>query len=315
MKRIAILLTATTCLLSACQKEQPLERGNSTKSASSQNSQLKKASKQEPKVSQEGNSGTAEVASSTPVTTDSATSASDSPTSATNQAGEGRTSSDQAAKASSKQEANSKATNADTKPTNSPSNSHPQATNQPTASDAYFNGSYYSVQGKYGEVIIVNKKHPLSPTYNPGEQPAASGAFWQLIADMRAQGFAISDAYSGFRSYDYQANLYQQYVNRDGQAAADRYSARPGYSEHQTGLAYDLLDANGALLQDPQASQWLAQHAHQYGFVVRYLPGKEGVTGYMPESWHIRYIGQEATDIYQSGLTLEEYYGVSGGGY
>lgn len=300
MKRFAILLTATTCLLSACQKDQPLERGNSTKPASSQNSQLKKASKQEPKASQEGNSGTAEVASSTPVTTDSATPTNDSSTSATNQAGEGRTSSDQSAKASSKQEANSEATNADTKP---------------TASDAYFNGSYYSVQGKYGEVIIVNKKHPLSPTYNPGEQPAASGAFWQLIADMRAQGFAISDAYSGFRSYDYQANLYQQYVNRDGQAAADRYSARPGYSEHQTGLAYDLLDANGALLQDPQASQWLAQHAHQYGFVVRYLPGKEGVTGYMPESWHIRYIGQEATDIYQSGLTLEEYYGVSGGGY
>ncbi|MFA9413198.1 MULTISPECIES: LD-carboxypeptidase LdcB/DacB [unclassified Streptococcus] len=176
-------------------------------------------------------------------------------------------------------------------------------------------GFYHSVRGKYGDVIIVNKKHPLAADYNPGEDGVAGAAFRELLGAMRAAGFSVSDNYSGFRSYDYQASLYQSYVNQDGQAAADRYSARPGYSEHQTGLAFDVLDASGQLLEEPAASQWLANNAHHYGFVVRYLPGKENITGYMAESWHVRYIGQEATEVYQSGLTLEEYYGVEGGDY
>ncbi|MGT2711768.1 LD-carboxypeptidase LdcB/DacB [Streptococcus oriscaviae] len=177
------------------------------------------------------------------------------------------------------------------------------------------NGSYYSVEGKYGEVIIVNKKHPLASDYAPGENPEAKAAFSTLQADMIAQGFALSQSYSGFRSYETQAGLYQSYVSQDGQANADRYSARPGYSEHQTGLAFDLIDASGNLLEEPTAAQWLRHHAHEYGFIVRYLPEKEGITGYMAEAWHIRYIGKEATDIYESGLTLEEYYGVPGGDY
>lgn len=180
---------------------------------------------------------------------------------------------------------------------------------------ATFNGSYYAVQGKYGEVMIVNKKHGLSADYGYGENPEALAAFQELLTEMQGQGFEISDAYSGFRSYDTQAELYQNYVAADGQAEADRYSARPGYSEHQTGLAFDVIDSSGNLLEEPVASQWLLDHAHQYGFVVRYLAGKEDVTGYMPEPWHLRYIGAEATDIAQSGLTLEEYYGVPGGGY
>lgn len=180
---------------------------------------------------------------------------------------------------------------------------------------ATFNGSYYAVQGKYGEVLIVNKKHPLSSSYGYGEDATALAAYQNLIADMKAQGLSVSDAFSGFRSYETQANLYQSYVATDGQAEADRYSARPGYSEHQTGLAFDVIDSNGNLLEEPVASQWLRDNAHHYGFVVRYLPGKEAVTGYMAEAWHLRYIGAEATDIAQSGLTLEEYYGVPGGDY
>ena len=171
-----------------------------------------------------------------------------------------------------------------------------------TSQTARFNGSYYTVQGKYGEVIIVNKKHPLSASYAPGEDPTAQAAFWQLLAAMQAVGLDVSSQYSGFRSYETQAN-------------ADRYSARPGYSEHQTGLAFDLMDSSGNLLQEPSAVNWLAQHAHEYGFIVRYMEGKEAITGYMTETWHIRYIGQEATDIYQSGLSLEEYFGVAGGDY
>ena len=118
-----------------------------------------------------------------------------------------------------------------------------------TSSKATFNGSYYSVQGKYGEVVIANKKHPLAKDYAPGENPEALAAFQQLVADMQAKGFDVSNNYSGFRSYETQATLYQSYVNQEGQAVADTYSARPGYSEHQTGLAFDILDSAGNLLE------------------------------------------------------------------
>ena len=176
-------------------------------------------------------------------------------------------------------------------------------------------GLYYSVQGKYDEILVVNKHYPLSKDYNPGENPTAKVAFLKLIAQMQKEGYAVSNNYSGFRSYATQAQLYQSYVNREGQAAADRYSARPGYSEHQTGLAFDVIGTNGHLVEDESAAQWLLDHAADYGFVVRYLKGKESVTGYMHEEWHLRYVGKEAKEIAASGLTLEEYYGFDGGDY
>ena len=186
---------------------------------------------------------------------------------------------------------------------------------QTSVTEVQYNGSYYFVQGKYDEIVVANKKHPMAANYNPGENPTAKAAFLRLRNDMIAQGYNVGYAYSGFRSYDYQKVLYQNYVNKDGQAAADRYSARPGYSEHQTGLVFDLTDKAGNLLEDAAASTWLKNNAHRYGFVVRYQPGKEASTGYMPEAWHIRYIGKEADEIYHSGLSLEEYYGFEGGDY
>ena len=177
------------------------------------------------------------------------------------------------------------------------------------------NGSYYSVRGKYDDIIIVNKKHGLSKDYNPGENPTAKAAFVRLRDDMINQGLNVGRSYSGFRSYDYQKTLYDNYVSRDGQAAADRYSARPGYSEHQTGLVFDLTDKSGKLLEDSRASQWLKDNAHNYGFIVRFQAGKEASTGYMAEAWHIRYVGKEAKDIHDSGLSLEEYFGIEGGDY
>ena len=176
-------------------------------------------------------------------------------------------------------------------------------------------GSYYSLQGKYDEIIVANKHYPMSKDYYPGENATAKAAFLKLIAQMKEEGYAISDNYSGFRSYATQAQLYQSYVNQEGQAAADRYSARPGYSEHQTGLAFDVIGTDGQLVEDSSAAQWLLEHAPDYGFVVRYPRGKESITGYMHEEWHLRYIGKEAKDIAASGLTLEEYYGFDGGDY
>ena len=191
----------------------------------------------------------------------------------------------------------------------------PQATESHVRGELTNNGSYYSVRGKYDDIIIVNKKHGLSKDYNPGENPTAKAAFVRLRDDMINQGLNVGRSYSGFRSYDYQKTLYDNYVSRDGQAAADRYSARPGFSEHQTGLVFDLTDKSGNLLEDSRASQWLKDNAHNYGFIVRFQAGKEASTGYMPEAWHIRYVGKEAKDIHDSGLSLEEYFGIEGGDY
>ena len=176
-------------------------------------------------------------------------------------------------------------------------------------------GDHYSIQGKYDEIVIANKHYPLSKYYNPGENPTAKAELLKLIAAMQQAGFPISDHYSGYRSYETQTQLYQDYVNQDGKAEADRYSARPGYSEHQTGLAFDLIGTNGDLVTEEKAAQWLLDHAADYGFVVRYLKGKEKETGYMAEEWHLRYVGKEAKDIAASGLSLEEYYGFEGGDY
>ena len=191
----------------------------------------------------------------------------------------------------------------------------PQSTETQVTGKLTNNGSYYSVRGKYDDIIIVNKKHGLSKDYNPGENPTAKAAFVRLRDDMINQGLNVGRSYSGFRSYDYQKTLYDNYVSRDGQAAADRYSARPGYSEHQTGLVFDLTDKSGKLLEDSRASQWLKDNAHNYGFIVRFQAGKEASTGYMAEAWHIRYVGKEAKDIHDSGLSLEEYFGIEGGDY
>lgn len=164
-------------------------------------------------------------------------------------------------------------------------------------------------------ILIVNKKHGLPQDYNPGEDPTALSALMQLISDAQNEGLDIGNSYSGFRSYSRQETLYWNYVNMDGQAAADTYSARPGFSEHQTGLAFDLCTYGGNLVESEPEATWIAQNADKYGFIVRYAPGKQSITGYVEEPWHLRYVGSVATDIYNSGLTLEEYLGVEGGDY
>ena len=115
---------------------------------------------------------------------------------------------------------------------------------------------------------------------------------------------------SGFRSYETQNRIYNNYVSNYGQSSADTFSARPGHSEHQTGLAIDVNSIDDSFADTPEA-EWLASHAHEYGFIIRYPKGKESITGYKYEPWHIRYLGVEkATEVYNSGLTLEEFLGI-----
>ena len=145
--------------------------------------------------------------------------------------------------------------------------------------------------------------------YAPGVSEEAQSAFEEMAAGAAEDGINLYIA-SGFRSYDYQAQLYQRYVDRDGKEQADTYSARPGYSEHQTGLAFDLNEVSDAFIGTPEA-EWLAAHAQEYGFIIRYPADKVAITGYKYEPWHVRYLGKEtAAAVYESGLCLEEYLGI-----
>lgn len=159
-------------------------------------------------------------------------------------------------------------------------------------------------------ILIANKTYPLPSTYNPGVDSTANTALKSMFAAAKADGLNLFIC-SGFRSYTTQKNLYNRYVKRDGVAAADRYSARPGHSEHQTGLAFDINKADSSFVGTPEA-KWLAENSYKYGFIIRYPEGKESITGYKYEPWHVRYLGVEtATAVYNSGLCLEEYLGIT----
>lgn len=160
-------------------------------------------------------------------------------------------------------------------------------------------------------VLVANKTYALPAGYNPGALLSeCARAFNRMKADAASEGLTIWNA-SGFRSYELQESLYNRYSARDGKAAADRYSARPGHSEHQSGLAIDLNEITNAF-KDTREGRWVAANCHRYGFILRYPQGKEAQTGYMYEPWHIRYVGVDtATAIYNSGLCLEEYFGIT----
>lgn len=159
-------------------------------------------------------------------------------------------------------------------------------------------------------VMIANKTYTLPASYNPGVQPEAMDAFYNMQAAAAADGISLW-ILSSFRSYEDQDVIYNRYVAQDGRDAADTYSSRPGHSDHQTGYTFDLNSLEQDFQYDP-AGQWLDKNCYKYGFIIRYPKGKESSTGYMYEPWHVRYIGVDlATKVTQSGLSLEEYFGIT----
>lgn len=160
-------------------------------------------------------------------------------------------------------------------------------------------------------ILIANKTYSLPSDYNPGKiDDTVMDAFYEMQSAAAAEGLNLYIS-SGFRSYNTQYWLYNNYVERDGKEEADTYSARAGYSEHQTGLCFDLNTIDESFAYTPE-SKWLEQHAQEYGFIIRYPKGKENITGYMYEPWHLRYLGKElAEKVYNSGLCLEEYLGIT----
>lgn len=159
-------------------------------------------------------------------------------------------------------------------------------------------------------ILIANKTYALPSDYNPGVDPEAESALYEMFAAAKNDGISLWIA-SGFRSYQRQTTLYNNYVAKDGKAAADRYSARPGHSEHQTGLAFDLNSIDQSFGNTPEG-RWIAENSWKYGYIIRYPEDKESITGYMYEPWHVRYIGKDnAKAVFESGLCLEEYLGIT----
>ncbi|MFE4712161.1 D-alanyl-D-alanine carboxypeptidase family protein [Paenibacillus sp. NPDC056722] len=195
------------------------------------------------------------------------------------------------------------------------------------------NGSSEQTAAKPDSItVMVNKQYGLPDNYKPEDlvypnvrftfkekiekrmmRKEAASALEELFAGAQKDGIYLAGV-SAYRSQSTQVRLFNNYVKRDGEEKARRYSAVPGHSEHQTGLAIDVTSSDGKCAAEscfagtPEA-KWLAEHAAEYGYIIRYPEGKENITGYMYEPWHIRYVGKEiAADIVQSGVTLEEYY-------
>ena len=168
-------------------------------------------------------------------------------------------------------------------------------------------GIYY-----IGGVLIANKSYSLPKDYNPGGLLKEFKDNFDKMKSAASKESVKLEVISGFRSYTKQTNTYNRYVSQDGKAKADTYSARPGHSEHQSGLAADINSLSQSW-GDTKEGKWLNNNCYKYGFIIRYVKGKDNITGYMYEPWHIRYVGVElATKLYNNGswITLEEYLGI-----
>ena len=198
--------------------------------------------------------------------------------------------------------------------------------------ESSFYENVITVSNGDSKLVLVNKNYALDSSYAPSDlvlpnvlalgheqnktiylREEASQHLEQLFSAAEQEAGLIFLARSGYRSYETQVSLYQRYVDQNGQEAADRFSARAGHSEHQTGLAIDVTadSVNGQLTTEfgkTAEGIWLKDNAHRFGYIIRYLEGRESETGYQYEPWHIRYVGVEAaTEIYENNWILEQY--------
>ena len=173
------------------------------------------------------------------------------------------------------------------------------------------------------EKVQINKHYHFDEKYEPSDlvdidpkygintklRQVAYDAYIKMYEAALKDGMNLRIT-SAYRSYIKQVNLYGSYEKSDGKEKADTYSARPGFSDHQTGLTVDILTpyTDFATFENSNEATWLAENAYKYGFIIRYPKDKEDVTGYVYEAWHYRYVGEIAKDVYDSGLTYDEYY-------
>lgn len=195
--------------------------------------------------------------------------------------------------------------------------------------NAYLDKDYYSndiplSKDEAGKLdVIVNKYYKLDKDYEPEDltvinskfasgtqklRKEAAGKFEEMASDMLKENLKIY-AGSTYRSYSYQEGLYNRYVKKDGFKEAETYSARAGYSEHQLGLAVDIVNGKwNYLSENDKEYTWLINNSYKYGFILRYPHESEYITGYVFEDWHFRYLGIDlATKVHESKLTYDEY--------
>lgn len=179
------------------------------------------------------------------------------------------------------------------------------------------------------ELVLVNKNYFLSEDYIPANMvkpkidlvigdtkmlPEAANAIEKMFDEAKVEGIVLMGR-SGFRSYNTQKSIFEGHVKKRGFEEANKISARPGQSEHQTGLAIDITaeSVNRQLkesFKDTKEGIWVSDNAYKYGYIIRFAEDKTDITGYSYEPWHIRYVGKEAAkEIYEKNLTLEEYLG------
>lgn len=199
-----------------------------------------------------------------------------------------------------------------------------------------FNKQQFSLDNPNSLWVVANKQRPLQPTsYQPTDlvapnvalrlnadtqemqmRKSTATAIEQLFAAAKQDGYDLLVS-SAFRSREYQEGLYNTYVRQQGRAVADTQSARPGHSEHQTGLAVDIGAASRECeieecFGDMPEGKWVAANAYKFGFIVRYQKDKQSITGYIYEPWHLRFVGKElAAELHKQGTpTLEEFFGL-----
>jgi D-alanyl-D-alanine carboxypeptidase len=223
------------------------------------------------------------------------------------------------------------------KPAASKSSATTPATNKKPSTSS-FNKKQYSLTDPTSMWVVVNKQNPLLPKdYAPKDlvvpnvplrvpgnesmqvRQATATALETMFTAAKTDNISLMLS-SGYRSYTYQVSLYNSYVSASGQSSADQESARPGYSEHQTGLAADIegtdktCEVEQCWATTPEG-KWLAANAYKYGFIIRYTSDKVSTTGYEYEPWHVRYVGTAlSTELHRQNIeTLEEFFGVTGG--
>src|SRR5690625_1806734 len=203
--------------------------------------------------------------------------------------------------------------------------------NEKNESDAA--GDVYSeidIFSDNSETVLVNKHNGLTDYYEPDDlvtvevptvlenpevrqlRQVAADALFEMFEEAKNDGIYLH-ARSGYRSYETQVALFNNYVAEHGEEAANKFSARPGHSEHQTGLVMDVTSESVKFqlteaFGETAEGVWIKENAHRFGFIIRYPEGKENITGYVYEPWHLRYVGEEVAEaIYESGLTFEEF--------
>lgn len=179
--------------------------------------------------------------------------------------------------------------------------------------------SYTKSEAENDLTIIVNKYHKLPEDFEPSDLVNLENTNYKLREEAASAFKKLTEAgikdnvifypFSAYRSYNTQNGLYTNYKNRDGEKEADTYSARPGFSEHQLGLAVDVRSSNLTSNLTTEDYKWMLDNSYKYGFIIRYPKGKQHITQFIEEPWHIRYLGVElATKVHDSGLTYDEYY-------